>query len=50
MGHKGWQVHNDINDYLNTIKYGDVWLAEIMDMLEDTGVANETLVVVIGDQ
>ena len=47
MGRKGWQDHNDINNYLNTIKYADVW---IMDMLEDTGVANETMVVVIGDQ
>lgn len=50
MGEKGWVNHEMMNSYLNTIKYADVWLAEIMDMLEDTGVANETLVVVAGDQ
>ncbi len=50
MGKKGWVDHESLNDYLNTIKYADVWLGEIMDMLEDTGVANETLVVVAGDQ
>ena len=50
MGGKGWVNHKMMNDYLNTIKYADVWLAEIMDILEDTGVADETLVVVAGDQ
>jgi len=50
MGGKGWVNHKMKNDYLNTIKYTDVWLAEIMDILEDTGVADENLVVVAGDQ
>jgi phosphoglycerol transferase MdoB-like AlkP superfamily enzyme len=50
MGGKGWVNHKMMNDYLNTIKYTAVWLAEIMDILEDTGVADENLVVVAGDQ
>ncbi|RDW79354.1 hypothetical protein BP6252_03992 [Coleophoma cylindrospora] len=49
MGHLGWQDHEDINSYLNTIKYADGWLGEIMDLLEETAVINETLVVVTGD-
>jgi beta-glucosidase/6-phospho-beta-glucosidase/beta-galactosidase len=47
MGGKGWVNHKMMKDYF---KYADVWLAEIMDILEDTGVADETLVVVAGDQ
>lgn len=36
--------------YLNTIHFADQWLADILEILEDTGVANETLLVVTGDQ
>jgi hypothetical protein len=43
--------HNGkINRYLNTVGIVDEWLGEIMDVLEETGVANETLVVMVGDQ
>ncbi|KAI9825760.1 MAG: hypothetical protein M1819_000478 [Sarea resinae] len=49
MGNRGWSDHSDLNNYLNTVKYSDGWLAEIMDMLEETGAINETLVVVTGD-
>lgn len=38
-----------LNKYLNTIKYVDGWIGEIMDLLEDVGVADETLVVMVGD-
>lgn len=39
-----------INRYLNTIGVADRWLGEVMEILEETGVANETLVVMVGDQ
>lgn len=39
-----------LNRYLNTIKYGDRWIGEIMDMLDKFGMTNETLVVMVGDQ
>ena len=42
--------HEDINSYLNAVRYVDVWLGEIMKLLDDTGIANETLVVLVGDQ
>jgi phosphoglycerol transferase MdoB-like AlkP superfamily enzyme len=42
--------HDDINDYLNTVRYVDNWLGEILTLLEETGIANETLVVFVGDQ
>jgi len=44
-----WGSEHQLNRYLNTIKYGDRWLGEVMDMLEDLGVAQETLVVMVGD-
>lgn len=39
----------DFNGYLNTVRYHDWWLGEVLQMLEDKGVANETLVVFAGD-
>ena len=42
-------VNNDLNRYLNTIGFADDWLAEILGILEEKGVANETLVVLAGD-
>ncbi len=42
--------NNDMNRYLNTIGFGDRWIAEILDILEEKGVRNETLVVMAGDQ
>lgn len=38
-----------LNRYLNTLGFVDRWYAEIMDILEETGVANETLLVMTGD-
>lgn len=43
--------HNEkINHYLNTIGIGDAWLGEVLEVLEEAGVANETLIVAVGDQ
>ena len=44
-----WGSEPPLNRYLNTIRYTDRWIGEIMDMLEDFGVAEETLVVIVGD-
>lgn len=42
--------HNgNVNRYLNTIGVADRWLGEIIEVLEEAGVANETLVVMVGD-
>ncbi|KFY44520.1 hypothetical protein V495_03416 [Pseudogymnoascus sp. VKM F-4514 (FW-929)] len=38
-----------LNRYLNTIKYGDRWIGEIMGMLDEFSMTNETLVVIVGD-
>ncbi|KAJ5479838.1 hypothetical protein N7530_005347 [Penicillium desertorum] len=46
----GWVGRtNKVNHYLNTLGVADKWLAELLDILEETGVANETLVVMVGD-
>jgi len=36
--------------YLNSIKWGDQWIGEFLQLLEDVGVADKTLVVMVGDQ
>lgn len=42
--------HNgNTSRYLNTIGVADRWLGEIMEVLEQAGVADETLVVMVGD-
>ncbi|KAH8128144.1 sulfatase [Trichoderma asperelloides] len=40
---------DDISHYLNAIGYDDRWLGKIMDILDDEDVADETLVVLVGD-
>ncbi|CAI7649230.1 unnamed protein product [Penicillium crustosum] len=46
----GWVgKNNKVNHYLNTLGVADKWLAELLNILEETGVANETLVVMVGD-
>lgn len=46
-----WGGTNDaLNSYLNTIAYNDRWYAKVLDILEETSVANETLFVLTGDQ
>jgi hypothetical protein len=49
----GWSLfgaNEKLNRYLNTIGSVDQWLGQVLDILEETGVANETLVVMTGDQ
>ncbi|KAI2703507.1 hypothetical protein CBS147332_7493 [Penicillium roqueforti] len=41
--------HEDINKYLNTVRYVDTWLGDMMKVLDEAGIANETLVVFVGD-
>jgi hypothetical protein len=43
------QWHKDMNSYLNTVRFVDSWLGEMMQMLDDYGIADETLVVFVGD-
>ncbi|KAI9795216.1 MAG: hypothetical protein M1833_007298 [Piccolia ochrophora] len=35
--------------YLNTIKFADEWVGEVLEILKEVGVADETLVVALGD-
>lgn len=46
-GNNKW--HKDFDKYLDTIRYHDSWMANIMNILEETGITNETLVVFAGD-
>ncbi|CAK9785065.1 unnamed protein product [Cutaneotrichosporon oleaginosum] len=40
---------DDLSKWVNAIGYDDRWLAKILGALDDLGVANETLVVMVGD-
>lgn len=46
-GNMGW--HKDFNKYLNTIRFTDAWLGEMMQMFDDKGISDETLVIFVGD-
>ncbi|KAM0331414.1 hypothetical protein ACHAQA_003087 [Verticillium albo-atrum] len=41
--------HTDFNKYLNTVRYHDKWMGELMQLFDDLGMTNETLIVFIGD-
>ncbi|KAK5987239.1 hypothetical protein PT974_11363 [Cladobotryum mycophilum] len=41
--------HAQFNDYLNTIHFVDTWLGKLMSIFEEAGIANETLIVFVGD-
>lgn len=41
--------HKDFNSYLNTVRFADAWLGEFLQLFEHHGIANETLVVLVGD-
>lgn len=45
-----WSAEHPLNRYLNTIKYVDGWIGEVMDMIDEFDMAEETLVVMVGDQ
>ncbi|KAM3506401.1 hypothetical protein MY10362_002392 [Beauveria mimosiformis] len=40
---------NDLSHYLNAVGYVDRWMDKILDILDEQQVANETLVVAVGD-
>ncbi|TDZ41437.1 Iduronate 2-sulfatase [Colletotrichum trifolii] len=40
---------DDLSHYINAIGYDDRWLGKILNMLDDMDVANETLIVLVGD-
>ncbi|KAG0648441.1 hypothetical protein D0Z07_5369 [Hyphodiscus hymeniophilus] len=44
-----WRSEHALNKYINTIKYQDNWIGEVMDMLDQFDMAEETLVVMVGD-
>lgn len=44
-----WGKESSLNKFLNTVRYVDGWLGEVMDLLEEVGAAEETLVVMVGD-
>lgn len=39
-----------MNDYLNTVRYVDGWLGRLLGLLDDAGISNSTLIVMVGDQ
>lgn len=45
-----YSKHEDLNAYLNTVRYVDSWLGDVMKLLNESGIANETLIVLVGDQ
>lgn len=49
MGSEGAANHDLMNNYLNAARFVDNWLGDIMNLLDETGIANSTLVVIVGD-
>lgn len=49
-GTRGSVDHELMNDYLNTIRYIDEWLGQILGILDDAGISNSTLIAITGDQ
>ncbi|CEI61722.1 hypothetical protein FVEN_g2787 [Fusarium venenatum] len=41
--------HDNFNRYMNTVRYHDGWMASLMNLLDEQGISNETLVVFAGD-
>ncbi|KAJ6788237.1 hypothetical protein PWT90_04381 [Aphanocladium album] len=40
---------NDLSGYTNAAGFVDRWLGQMLDIIEETGAANETLIVYVGD-
>lgn len=40
----------NINNYINTLKYQDEWVADILEVLQEAEIADETLLIMAGDQ
>lgn len=41
--------HESMDKFFNVNHFSDVWIGRVLDLLKDTGIANETLVVIVGD-
>lgn len=41
--------HQQLNSYLNAVKFHDEWLGEILELVDVMGIADETLMVFVGD-
>jgi Arylsulfatase A and related enzymes len=50
MGDLSNERNEKLNRYLNTMAYQDEWIADILELLDDAGIADETLLVMAGDQ
>ncbi|GAM38409.1 hypothetical protein TCE0_033f09105 [Talaromyces pinophilus] len=44
-----WWSHRDLNAFLNTVRYMDSWVGRVLGYLEEAGIADRSLVVVVGD-
>ena len=49
IDHMGTSGHEQLNGYVNTIRFHDRWLGRLMSLFAEFGIADETLVVFIGD-
>lgn len=49
-GDTGRTLNDHINRYLNSLVYQDEWLTDIMNILQEAGIADDTLFVMVGDQ
>ncbi|KAJ5249960.1 hypothetical protein N7489_000370 [Penicillium chrysogenum] len=49
MGNVSSERNEKLNRYLNTMAYQDEWIADILELLDDAGIADETLLVMTGD-
>ncbi|KAJ5405001.1 hypothetical protein N7465_006285 [Penicillium sp. CMV-2018d] len=49
MGDLSNERNEKLNRYLNTMAYQDEWIADILELLDDAGIADETLLVMTGD-
>ncbi|OAA37412.1 Sulfatase domain containing protein [Metarhizium rileyi] len=43
------QTHKDLNSYLNTVRFNDAWIGQLMQIFDDQGISDETLVIFVGD-
>lgn len=48
-GHGLTNSHQDMNKYLNAVRWHDAWLGELMQLFDDLGISEETLMVFVGD-
>jgi hypothetical protein len=49
LGKQRWRPEDPLEGYLNTIKFQDDWISDILQMLHEVGALKETLIVMTGD-